>query len=85
MIIQREKIKKLLDQRFLANTNENLSRPDKDPHTLPSGNIHTKKTTKSVVDFGRKLNNEDDKISKNEGDFQIQQYTAESENDLQNS
>ena len=41
--------------------------------------------TKSVVDFGRKFNNEDDKISKNEGDFRIQQYTAESENDLQNN
>ena len=46
-------------------------------------NIHTKMITKSVVDFGRKFNNEDDKISKNEGDLRIQQYNAESENDLQ--
>ena len=60
-----------------------MSRPEYDPNTLPRGKYTYKKITESVVDFGRKLNNEDDKISKNEGDFQIQQYTAEFENDLQ--
>ena len=56
---------------------------NKSPIHCPVENVHAKMNTKSVVDFGRKFHNEDDKISKNEGDFQIQQYTAESENDLQ--